>query len=106
MRKEIENAIYDLDIDISEYDDSSELYSAIDYNGTMHEIIDGHIDIYYIDLRKWAVDNYNYVEQANEEGLGTNGKDYHKDIQAGQYIELQGEAYKEIEAIFNEFNEQ
>lgn len=102
MKNEILNAITELGIDISKVENYHDLYEEINYNGTIHEIVDGHIDIYYYDLRKWAVDNWEYVEEANEQGIGTNGKDYHKDIQAGQYLKFEQIAVEIIEEIFNE----
>ena len=102
MKNEILEAIDYLDIDLDEINDPQELYEAIDYNGTMNEIIDGMIDIYYHDLREWAVKNWDYVERANEEGLGTDGKDYHKDIQCGQYVYFQEKAYNLMDGIYEE----
>ena len=102
MKNEILEAIEYLDIDMANVVTYHDLYEEINYNGTIHEIIDGHIDIYYSDLRKWAVDNWEYVEEANEQGIGTNGIDYHKDIQAGQYLKFKQDAVEIIEEIFNE----
>jgi hypothetical protein len=102
MKDEILNAITELGIEISKVENYHDLYEEINYNGTIHEIVDGYIDIYYYDLRKWAVDNWEYVEQANEEGIGSNGIDYHKDIQAGQYLKFEQDAVEIIEEIYNE----
>jgi len=102
MKNEILETIEDLEINILDFDNGSELYEKLDYNGRMHEIIDGNIDIYYHDLREWAVKNWDYVEEANLEGMGTNGEDYHKDIQAGQFLKLSEEAYKLVDEIFEE----
>ena len=54
MKNEILEAITDLGIDISKIESYHDLYEEINYNGTIHEIVDGHIDIYYYDLRKRA----------------------------------------------------
>ena len=102
MKDEILNAITELGIDAAKVGNYHELYEELNYNGTIHEIVDAHIDIYYYDLRKWAVDNWEYVEQANEEGIGSNGIDYHKDIQAGQYLKFEQDAVEIIEEIYNE----
>ena len=102
MKNEILEAIKYLDIDMANVGTYHDLYEEINYNGTIHEIVDGQIDIYYYDLRKWAVDNWEYVEEANEQGIGTNGIDYHKDIQAGQYLKFEKMAVEIIEEIFNE----
>ena len=102
MKMEILNAITELGINVAKVENYHELYEEIDYNGTIHEIIDGHIDIYYYELRKWAVENWTYVEEANAEELGTDGKDYHKDILAGQYLYFQALANDYVEEIYNE----
>ena len=77
------------------------IIDSMDYSGELHEIIDSQIDIYYYDLRKWAVDNYDYCEKAIDEGL-TDGSDYHAMIQAGQYVYYQREAYEYIEELYND----
>jgi len=102
MKNQILDAITELGIDAAKVENYHELYEELNYNGTVHEIVDGYIDIYYYDLRKWAVDNWEYVEDANEQGIGTNGIDYHKDIQAGQYLKFEQMAVEIIEEIFNE----
>ena len=61
------------------------------------------IDIYYYDLRKWSVDNYSYVEDAIEEGLCEGESDFHKLIQAGQYLYYREQANELIEEIFKEY---
>ena len=103
MKEQIQDYIERNKLDLSEYSDSHDLYSAIDYDGTMHEIIDGQIDIYYYSLRQWAVDNYDYIEQAVDEGLvDTTEFDYHKAIQAGQYCYYSEQAKEIVEQIFEE----
>jgi len=89
------------DLDITGWTDSSDLYDFLDYDGSLHERIDGAIDIYYYDLRKWAVDNYSYIDDAIEEGI-TDGNDFHQLIQSGQYCYYREEANRAIELIFNE----
>lgn len=99
----IDTKLKDGSINLGELSDHSDLYELLDYNGSIHEIIDSNIDIYYYDLRKWAVDNYHYIEQAISEGLyDTNNFDYHASIQAGQYVQLQEQAYTYIEELYNE----
>ena len=61
--------------------DCHDLYEHLDYDGSVHWLIDGAIEIYYYDLRKWAVDNWAYVEDAMSEGLTEGVTDYHKLIQ-------------------------
>ena len=58
------------------------------------ELSDSKIDIYNHNLRKWAVDNYNYIEDAiSEFGVDTNNPDFHKIIQQGQYYAFNNEFY-------------
>jgi len=107
MKDQILEAIEDKRLDLSEYSDQHELVDALDYDGRLHEIIDGMIDIYYYDIRKWAVDNWEYIERAVDEGLWDNSgeADYHKMIQAGQYVYYQELAYEAVEEIFEEYQE-
>ncbi len=104
MKQQIKDLIEYKGLDLSDYSDSHELNEALDYDGSLHELVDGSIDIYYHDIRKWAVDNYNYVEDAIEEGLTEGVTDYHKLIQIGQYVYFRNEANEAIEEIFNEFS--
>jgi len=105
MITEIKEIIEYKKLDISEYDDASDLYEALDYDGSIHERIDSAVDIYYYDLRKWSVDNYNFVEDAMEEGLCEGVTDFHKLIQAGQFVELSQTARDAVEVIFDEVQE-
>ena len=89
------------DLDITCWTDSSDLYDFLDYDGQLHERIDGAIDIYYYSLRQWAVENYNYIDDALEEGI-TDGNDFHQLIQSGQYCYYREEANNAIELIFDE----
>lgn len=62
---------------------------------------DSKVDIYYHDLRKWAVDNYSYIEEAMNE-YGTPEKfDFHNCIAMGQYYAYSNEFY----TLVNEFKE-
>jgi hypothetical protein len=104
LKQEILELIEYKKLDLSEYKDAWELHDALDYDGSLHELIDGNIDIYNHDLREWAVDNYGYVEEAMSEGLvDTRDYDYHRAIQSGQYVSLREEANQAVEEIFNEF---
>ena len=73
------------------------LIDLIDYDGSLHELIDGEIDLYNYDLRVWAVDNYDYVELAIEEGLTEGVTDYHKLIQIGQYCYYRKHYHEAVE---------
>ena len=81
-----------------------DLYEHLDYDGSVHEIVDSNIDIYYYDLRKWAVDNYGYIEEALEEGFAEGVTDFHKLIQCGQYVALNQEAHEIIEELYSEYD--
>ena len=85
-------------VDCDQLNDEGDLYDCLDDSGSLHESIDSHIDIYYHDLRKWAVDNFNYIDDAIDEGL-TEGNDFHELIQSGQYMyyrEAMSEAVSEL----------
>jgi hypothetical protein len=86
------------------FSDCHDLYEYLDYDGSVHELIDGAIDIYYYDIRKWAVDNWAYVEDAMSEGLTEGVTDYHKLIQIGQYVQLSEEARAATEELYKELN--
>lgn len=73
--------------DISKEEILEEL-DTLDDSGACHEQIDSMVDIYNYSLRQWSVDNYQWVEDAISEGL-CDGTDFHKSIQAGQYLYYQ-----------------
>ena len=103
MKQEILDLIEEKNIDLTELNDSWELYEALDYDGSLHDLIDSQIDIYNYDLRTWAVDNYEYVDEAESEGLTGEDSDFHQRIQCGQYVYYRDQANELIEEIFNEF---
>ena len=84
--------------------DHHELYDHLDWDGSIHEIIDGNIEIYNYPLRQWAVDNWEYVEDAISEGLTEGVTDYHKLIQWGQYVKLSEEARIIVEELYSELD--
>ena len=62
------------------------------------ELADSKIDCYNYDLRKWAVDNYNYIEDAiSEFGINTDKPDFHQMIQRGQYYAYSNEFYSLVD---------
>ena len=105
MKEELKELIEYKELNIEDYNDHHELYDALEYDGSVHELIDGMIDIYHHDLRVWAVENYGYVEQAIEEGLA-DGTDYHASIQAGQYLAYSEDAWEAIEEVYEELTEE
>ena len=62
------------------------------------ELADSKIDCYNYDLRKWSVDNYNYIEDAiSEFGINTDKPDFHQMIQRGQYYAYSNEFYSLVD---------
>ena len=104
MKNEILDLIRETVVGDEKIDSSGVLYDLLDYSGILHEIIDSHIDIYYYDLRIWAVENWKYVEEALEEGICEGVNDYHNMIQAGQYMALSEDARRCVDELFNEYN--
>jgi hypothetical protein len=111
MKQDIKEQILELikykEIDLNDFTDSHELMEKLDYDGSLHELIDSNIEIYNRPLRLWAVDFYEYVERAIDEGFvdTSNSFDYHSAIQAGQYVYFQELAYEGINEIVEENNE-
>jgi hypothetical protein len=93
------------DVDIDDISDCHDLYDTLDYDGSLHERIDGLIDIYYHSLREWSVYNYGYIEEAIEEGLCEGVFDFHKLIQMGQYMYYREEMNEAVQELFNEVQE-
>ena len=103
-KTEIVETIARLDLVLGDYVACHDLYEALDYDGSIHELIDAAIDHCHYELRQWAVDNYCYIEDAMDEGLIDTSvpADFHRMIQTGQYVWLQTVAYDLVEAIFSE----
>jgi len=99
---DIQDLIKEKQLNLSDYDDQYELRDALDYDGSLHGLIDSAIDIYYYDLRKWSVENYEHIEEAIEDGLAEGVTDFHKLIQIGQYGYLIKEADYMIGCIFDD----
>lgn len=85
--------------------DAWEVNDRLDYDGSLHELIDGKIDIYYYPIRQWAVDNWEWVEEAIEEGLCEGETDYHKLIQGGQYLYYRNQMNQEVEEVTQAIND-
>jgi len=104
MKDDIKNEILK---DVTGYDKFDNFYDLYDYlneGGEIDSIIDSNIDIYYYDLRKWAVDNYDWIDEAIESGIAGGDDDFHKLIQGGQYMALNQDAIEIVEELFNEYN--
>ena len=65
---------------------------------------ESHIDIYNYNLRKWAVDNWHFIDEAREMGFISENADYHQCIQSGQFLAFEQEAHQHIEELFNELS--
>ena len=74
------------------------------------EYAEGMIDIYNHDLREWAVDNWNWVEEAFLQGVADGYAEadhcYHRAIMAGQYVYYEAAVAEALEEIFNDINEE
>ena len=91
--------------DDKSFDKSYDLHEVLDYGGSLHELVDGKIDVYYQDLRAWSVDNYNFIEEAIEEGLCEGVSDFHRLIQSGQYVYYQAIANNALTEIADAIKE-
>lgn len=101
----IETFLHVIGDDDAEQLESYDLHDKLDYDGSLHNLIDGRIDIYYYDLRQWSVDNYNYVEDAISEGLCEGVSDFHALIQAGQYVKLSEDMRAEVDNLTSIIND-
>ena len=85
-----------------QFNDLSELIDWLDDDAgdKISELSDSMIDIYNYDLRKWSVENYDYIEEAVEEfGYDSKNFDFHKIIQLGQYYAYSNEFYAMISEL-------
>lgn len=107
MKEQLKDLIKLKGFNIDDYDECHGLYEALDYDGSLHMLIDGMIDLVYYDLRKWAVDNYDKIEAAVDEGLVdlSSDFDFHKLIQIGQYVAYSEQCNEELEELFSELKE-
>ena len=105
MKESILELIKYKELDLSDYVGCHDLYEALEYDGSLHELIDGSVDIYTRNLWQWAADNYEYVDQALDEGLADASNGILSCLSAGQYIQLQEQANEALEEIFTEYQE-
>lgn len=75
---------------------------ASDY---IHELADGRVSIYYYNIRKWAVDNWEHVEDAMNEGLAEGITDYHQLIQTGQYYKIYNDLSGDLNNLVEEIKD-
>ena len=80
------------------FEDITELKDYLnndDLSDFINELSDSKVDVYNYDLRKWVVDNYNYIEDAvSEYGYDYHDFDFHKIIMMGQYLAFNNEFNK------------
>lgn len=105
MKDSILELIKYKELDLSDYSDVHDLHEALDYGGSLHELIDGNIEIYTHKLWAWASQNYEYVDQAIDEGLANLSSGIVSCLQAGHYVQLTEEANEALEEIFKEFTD-
>lgn len=85
------------------YETNDYYYFLADYgNGYICDIIaefaDGQVDIYTSDLFEWAKTNFDYVEQAVNEGfVDTSHFDILQALKSGQYIQIEEELYENLD---------
>lgn len=74
------------DLDLGEYGDQCPEYATEYISDTFSEVADSNVDIYNAALLQWLPDNYEWLEEAEAQGLleGTKG-DIFKMIRAAQY---------------------
>ena len=80
MKQTILDAIEYKEINMADLTDASELYETLTYDGTLYEIAEGFVDIYYYSLR-----------------------DFRNAIQVGQQLMLEDEARDFVEEIYTEY---
>jgi len=97
--------LLDFEIDLKNFDEDFDRFDGKNWEAMLHflkdgaddainELSDSKIDIYNHTLRVWAVDNYDYIEEAVEEyGYDDKKFDFHKLIQLGQFYAYNMEFY-------------
>lgn len=94
-------AIEDLqaDLDLGDWGDQLTEYEG-DISDAIVECADSNIDIYYHDLLKWLPDNYEWIEEAEVQGLLEGAKgDLIKMTQMAQYVCFSQDMYDHQEDI-------
>jgi hypothetical protein len=97
--------LLDFEIDTKNFDEDFERFDGANWglminflqdgaDDAINDLSDSKVDIYNHDLRVWAVDNYDYIEEAVEEyGFDYKTFDFHKLIQLGQFYAYNMEFY-------------
>lgn len=88
------------DLDLGDWGDQCTEYDADDIGDRFGDVADGNIDIYFHDLLKWLPDNYEWIEEAEAQGLLEGAKgDLIKMTQMGQYVCFTQDMYDHKEDI-------
>lgn len=68
------------------------------------ECADGHVDIYYSDLKDWAKDHFDDISDTIDEfGWDGCGRDLNKAVQMAQFRQYEQEACEELEDILENY---
>lgn len=88
------------DLDLGDYGDQCSDYGEDYITDRFHDVADENIDIYNYDLLQWLPDHYEWLEEADAQGLleGTNG-DIFKMVRAAQYMCFTQDMYDHQEDI-------
>lgn len=88
------------DLDLGEYGDQCPDYSDDYITDTIQSVADSNVDLYHRDLLKWLPDNYEWIEEADAQGLleGSKG-DLMKMTQMAQYVCFSQDMYDHQEDI-------
>lgn len=88
------------DLDLGDWGDQCTEYDADDIGGRFGDVADGNVDIYFHDLLKWLPDNYEWIEEAEAQGLLEGAKgDLIKMTQMAQYVCFTQDMYDHKEDI-------
>lgn len=76
--------------------------NTIDLSDAFSEIADNNVDIYYSDLLKWLPENYEWLEEADSQGLLDGAKgDLIKMTQLAQYVCYEQDLYDHMDDILS-----
>ena len=93
------------ELELEDYNDIEENNLSGYPSDYIHELADGRVDIYYYNIRKWAVDNWEHVEDAMNDGLAEGITDYHQLIQTGQYYQIYNDLSSELDNLIAEIKD-
>jgi len=102
MKESILELIAYKELDLADYSGVHDLREALDYDGSLHQLIDSNVEIYTHKLWLWAAENYEHVDQAIEEGLADLSKGIVPALMAGHFMQLTEESNEALGEIFKE----